>query len=904
MAFPATPQDLRVEAYLGAAWRDITSDVRDDPGITIERGATAEGSTSAPSPSTCSFTLDNSSGNYTPRNPAGQYFGGLGRNTPVRVTLGLTTDDFARTVASGWGVSADGLTWAGGASGTGSAAVGSGVATHTQSTAAGFRLLRQVGANYSAVDVAVTVSLAVTNITGGAVEPANLVLRYTTTGYSFVRLSITTAEAITIGIFSSTTGELAEAVTTGYTHTSAQALRVRAQVEGDSIRAKVWPLGSAEPVGWQVEAIDPDMAPLGEVGIRSGVASGNTNIPVVFSYDDFEVRSPRWAGEVAEWPVSADTSGRDVTSAVTASGLLRRQSQGAAPLRSAMYRAHLSPYLAAPLAYWPMEDGERASSLGSAIARGRAMIIPPDLEMASSNSFAASEPCVTFGASTTPLTGTVRGYTSTGTIVTYVLLHVPSGGLTNQARLLTVWLGGSSIARWIVYYATGGNLQVRAFDSDATELHDSGSVGFNVNDRPLLMRFALTQDGSDVDYDLSTASVGEVAVGGISGTVTGRALGRVTSVAMGGSISLDGLAAGHLAVKSVDDYGLFHRATQAWAGETAGERVLRLCAEQAVPVVFDGLYYDTEPMGAQSASTLLDLVEECAAADGGLLAEPAGVLGVAYRTRVALYSQTTRATIDQTVGQVLPPLEPVDDDRYIRNQVTVTRDGGASATASQTSGPLAIAEPPAGVGLYDTAVTLNLGYDEQTDAQAEWRVGLGTIDEPRYPSVRVSLAKTPALRAAVLSVGLGDRLGVTHNRPSRYGQRPIDGLVLGYTERLSRYEHEFDWTLAPAAGYAVGAAAADSGDTGEFVLRADTDGSTVVSGVAAGGTSMSVATPSGPLWTTVADDFPLQVTVGGIYVTVTNITGASSPQTFAIAPAPYPLAANAAVSVVSPVVGL
>ena len=50
----------------------------------------------------------------------------------------------------------------------------------------------------------------------------------------------------------------------------------------------------------------------------------------------------------------------------------------------------------------------------------------------------------------------------------------------------------------------------------------------------------------------------------------------------------------------------------------------------------------------------------------------------------------------------------------------------------------------------------------------------------------------------------------------------------------------------------------------------------------AGATSLSVATASGPLWTTTADDCPLYIEVGGIRVTVTAISGASSPQTFTV----------------------
>lgn len=909
MAFPDTPQDLLVEAYLGGEWRDITGDVRDDPGITIVRGASAEGSTSAPSPSTCSLTLDNSSGDYTPRNPAGTYFGALGRNTPMRVTLGIDEDTFSRTESNGWGSSDTGQPWTTGGGAASDFAVGSGAGTHVVSSANSFRRCHQAAVVHGPVDVAVTVTLGITNITGADVEPANIILAgrdLPALDYVMARVSISTAEAVTISIQTAGGtvygGPLA---VDGLTHTAAQSLRVRAQSESGTVRMKVWPAADPEPAAWQLTATTDGWPSTGWIGVRSGVASGNTNVPVTFSYDDWEVRSPRWAGEVAEWPVASDTSGNDVTTAVTGAGLIRRLSQRTAPLRSAMYRAHLAPARATPVAYWSMEDGADATSFGSAVG-GPAMVLPDEITPSSSVSFPASDRVPVFGANTVPLVGTVGGYTSTGTIVVDLLLHVPSGGLTDQARLLTVWIGGSTIARWIIYYATGGNLRMRVFDADVALLHDSGLLGFAVDDRPLRLSLTLTQDGSDVDYDIATASIGEAAVGGISGTVTSQSLGRVTSVHMGGygAITLDGLAAGHLAIKTVEDFDLWESATQAWAGETAGDRIARLCEEEGIGLVVEGDPGDTEPMGPQSVTSLLELVEECAAVDGGLLAEPAGALGLLYRTRVSLYSQDTRVTLDQTAGELLPPLEPVDDDRYIANEVTVTRDGGSSATAVQTTGPLAVTDPPDGVGRYDTAVTLNLAADEQAEDQAAWRRHLGTIDEARFPSVRASLAKTPTLRDAVLATGLGDRLGITHNRPSRYGQAAIDGLVLGYTEQLSRFQHEFDWTLIPASGYAVGVWAADTGDTGEHLLRWDADGSTLVSGVAAGGVSMSVATPAGPLWTTVADDFPMQVIVGGITVTVTAITGASSPQTFAINPAPYALPAGAEVSVATPGLGL
>lgn len=68
----------------------------------------------------------------------------------------------------------------------------------------------------------------------------------------------------------------------------------------------------------------------------------------------------------------------------------------------------------------------------------------------------------------------------------------------------------------------------------------------------------------------------------------------------------------------------------------------------------------------------------------------------------------------------------------------------------------------------------------------------------------------------------------------------------------------------------------------------------------AGATSLIVETPSGPLWTTVADDYPLDLNVGGIQVTATACSGASSPQIFTVDPISAPRAAGSAVSVWRP----
>lgn len=76
----------KVELNLGGTWTDVTSYVRYSDRISITRGQQNEGSSSLDN-STCSLTLSNSDGRFTPRNPTSPYYGLLGRNTPLRVSL-------------------------------------------------------------------------------------------------------------------------------------------------------------------------------------------------------------------------------------------------------------------------------------------------------------------------------------------------------------------------------------------------------------------------------------------------------------------------------------------------------------------------------------------------------------------------------------------------------------------------------------------------------------------------------------------------------------------------------------------------------------------------------------------------------------------------------------------------
>jgi hypothetical protein len=60
-----------------------------------------------------------------------------------------------------------------------------------------------------------------------------------------------------------------------------------------TIRMKAWPASLPEPAEWQYSATnaDPLLQGPGAVGLRAALSGSTTNAPVLFTFDDFTLRS-------------------------------------------------------------------------------------------------------------------------------------------------------------------------------------------------------------------------------------------------------------------------------------------------------------------------------------------------------------------------------------------------------------------------------------------------------------------------------------------------------------------------------------------------------------------------------------------------------------------------------------
>ncbi|MFC8156307.1 hypothetical protein ACFUO0_20030 [Streptomyces cinereoruber] len=885
MAFPTTPLDVRTELRIGSTWTDVTSDVYTRTPITIECGRSEESGQT--NPGKLGLALDNRSGAYTARNPRSPYYGLLGRNTPVRVSvpgtesyleldgtesgvastphhasLGITGDLDVRIEASiawhntmlnqaligKWGAPGQrswclrvynrrlGLLWT------------------ENGTAVGFAEVRLPPMPYRA---AVRATLDADNGAGGC----------TFTFYWARSLAgpwTQIDDPITFG--GGATSIFASTAPLTIAPTTAEGVPPRLPFVGNAYRAEV-----RNGIGGTVVAA-PDFRarPVGTTAFsdsagRPWTLSGSARI---------ERRAYLFYGEAASWAPRWDASGKDVWTPIEAAGPLRRLGQGRKPLASAL-RRRLPSYT--PLAYWPCEDSQGSSSAFTPVA-GVSPLAVTGWSFAQDSSLGGSSPLPVITPGGT-MRGRVPAPASPATVWALCMPYRVEGTAPTAEQEMLSWTTTGTIRRWRITMGTSGT-HILGYDADGTLVLNSNIVAISgAFDGWWRLEFLAQQSGGNIAYELRWTKVN----GGwtnVSGSVAGT-LGTVSQIDTSFGPGLPDIRIGHLGVFAADTVtAAYSSADHGYNRESANSRLSRLAAEESrsvqLAVVTGDPTVSSELLGPQKPAELLALFQEAVDADGGILYESRTDASLVYRDRTSLYNQAPKLVLDYTVdGEIAPPMEPVEDDQRTRNDITVTREGGTSARVSLDTGPMSTQAPPDGVGLYDDSVTLNLAEDGQAQQIAAWRLHLGTRDESRYPTVRLMLHAAPHLIPAVLNLEPGDLIRII-NPPQWLPPGPIDLIVQGWSDQPDLYTWDRVLNCTPAGAWTVGV-------LDDPVLgRLGTDGTTLGAAVNSSATSLLLASSPGPAWITTAShpgEFPFDVQIGGEVVRVTAITGTGLTQT-------------------------
>lgn len=905
-------RDVRLELGL-PDWTDVTTpDLLADDSIDVTRGRQDEGAHTDPSSAT--VALRTTTGKFAPRNPTGIYYGQLGRNTPARLSTGRRnwraastvdlvdkTAQLAPSVDSPWSAARLFCAWAGPAP----------AATYTYpggmtGTAAWTDAKSAMGSAHEAIT-----SAGATGTRTGTMSVAE----------DYLSASVLLSGTVTV---KETETDVDSILTTDSGTVAGDWLLIFTYWAWDDEDEVIPHTPIMDEGGWipvvdtgTVNVADADAAYFRMRGWLKRVKTPGahnifipgpaTNLSIMRVVSGVTNWWPRITGEASSWPQSGIRGGQFAQTTTTIAGVTQRLGQGSPALRSALARR--VPTKTPPriqyatgqgvVAYWPMEDAAQSRGFASGLPGGSPMLgnAPTLVDPASQEGPPGSLDLPTwkqngsmFGKVPTIVTyGRNPTITKSLTVpwrVDWVFYMGTSPGGTAR-ELISVFTSSDNLARWYLLCTATGLSVACDDDSGALVFSDAfGSIPADFYGKWHRCKLRINQSGSTVSYIASIVSMDGTVDASWSANVAGsHSAGRPSSVGLL-ITSTDERSIGHVTVTqdaaiSMDPFGL---AYNGFTGETAADRVERLCHEEDLDceIVGDdascaaGVSPRSAAMGPQRPVSLLELLQECADADQGILYEPRGMTGVAYRTLGSLYNRPAIFTLPYGTGVYAEPPNTVDDDQSTRNDITATRSGGSSYRAVLEEGPLSIQSHPDGVGRYDDSIDVNVEADSDLGNVAGWALHLGTVDAARFPTITVH----PGLRVSDLAFDLdiGDRITLT-NLPIWASSDPVDLIVQGSTDQITKTGHDLVINCTPESPYHVVMwESAVSGTAWKW----DTAGSALAAGITSTATSLSVATTVGPVWTAADAEDGFDIYIGGERMTVTDIAGTTSPQTFTV----------------------
>lgn len=586
---------------------------------------------------------------------------------------------------------------------------------------------------------------------------------------------------------------------------------------------------------------------------------------------------------------------------VAAFGILQRLNNANQPVRPPLQRAVLATTTASLLQFWALEDGSSATLASSALPSGVPMVVAGTVR------FAGFDPLHPTNSSFTLLPGFHFGYGS--------IPDFKDGG-----RLAASFSSGQSGLGWTIQFipfndflsntATATVLSWTTADGASwTYVIDPTGVTGTVNRNGTQIAQVLEQQfsaevrieavvsGSNTNVTLKMRPSGSTG----SGSYSGRP-GALNAVTIGDGVVRTGqFAVGELRLwdnlGSTSTVPVFQSATSntvfpysAYQGESPTTRLARLCAEEGIPITIIGSSGKT--MGPQTAQSVIALLRECEAVDGGVLYDGFGP-GLTYVAYNKIAAQAATLTINATNGELIAPFAPTQDALGLLSSFTASNTLGTTQTYTAAD----LAANPASASRNGTAL-INNNDDKDLINFAAWQVHKGRVWGFRYPQVTMHLEKKPAQAAPWLATALLGRIDIVNlSTLAPFTPDTVRLLLNGYSEMWNSKE----WIVVPhCSAYEPWRVGVIDASVQDAAWRIDSGGSALHQGYSVGATSLLVDVFDGFLWSTAAGDYPRLFDVGGVRVNVTAMSGASSPQTATCDALAFALSAAATVKLWRP----
>lgn len=621
------------------------------------------------------------------------------------------------------------------------------------------------------------------------------------------------------------------------------------------------------------------------------------NTPIRLAVDYGTGVSIRFEGYVNEFPNRWRDGLLDGTMVLRCSGILRRLQKNPlvqSPMRRSM--SGVGPGDLLPSFYVPMEDGVNATYFASGLPTGTLnAYYSGAVTPAANSSIPGSSPLPSISAGG-KIFGAVPYY------ATPVLTQQPFFQFAVKfdakpsadyvfATFKLVGAGGGVVAVRLIVDVTSWAPQA------AIRVETVGADGLMIDETFIAITGAFTLPNPDALFDrgisvligtwetagagysfiTQAVPVGDVFDGLSLITVASGASGRFASYEFANATTTESFAVGHAGFfpntegVALPGDNVFAQATYnaaamgGWAGEMAHTRAIRVAREEGIPLF--SVAASSALMGPQISGSALDIFRSCEAADvGAILYEHGfglGFLSVAER----MNRPGADITIDRS--QIIGDLEPADDDQRKANQATIQRIGGVSATYDAGGGE-GVYSAPGG--------NLSLAYDSQVLPAAAWTVAILNQDGDRWPAVDVALQRNPELIRQWISLPeAGGRLTLTRP-PATMAPDDVHNVIEGWEERWNSRRWEASIGGSPAAVFDVGVYASTSTDSAGG--RYSPDSFQLAEVVDSASTSWTANVS--PVMSTSAAHYPQDAMIGGERVTITAISGATSPQTLTV----------------------
>lgn len=493
-------------------------------------------------------------------------------------------------------------------------------------------------------------------------------------------------------------------------------------------------------------------------------------------------------------------------------GVLSRLGLWTDPLRSPEFRQITSYPLANMLGYWPMEG--LGTNLPNAISGGYTGKVTGTATWAAVTGAAGSDKTITLGAD-----GAMAG--------SFIRSNASGFQFVITAKLGTAMPSATFVSLFQFRVSTGITY---AWDVNNTTFRISG-----VTDAGVTAFTSTTTFGTGVDptqwtrYRVKvTFAAGTITVEpawypqdflftyGVTTTFAGTTTGNLTTWAIGGSTPMVGTSWAHLfgTTDTVINLAGGYDAVASFNGykdETAGARFTRLTGEEGIASSILGVSGTTVAMGPQKPGLFLELLEECARSDRGILYDDPAAAALIFRTRRDRQAQTSK--MDLTYGNgshVQPPLKKVIDSVGVINHVTVENRSGAVVTRTLDTGPRSTLPPPNGVGRIKGTIEVNLNTDDTLDDRALFELNLNTQRRPRYKAITVDLLANPSLVAAAVTIRPGDLITLAGVESD-----PIPLHVISYVESVGHTTRKLTMNCVPGDIWKTGA----YGSTGRYDVK-------------------------------------------------------------------------------------